>query len=206
MFTKNVLICEQDDVFCVIPNCKCIKQSKYAIKQVFDTIDELIQSHNILIDSRCIELIIYSFMRYGARIFVYNVINNNRENVFIWSRNVIKYNVHAYNIRYLHKILFLFLFTNFYMRYITNKPFFQPTNAHSVVMNNPEIFDVKFIMEFINVPYTQNDFDSTVFTHVRDILCFKNIEQIEPLPKEISIRQIVAALAALVARDYVLSL
>ena len=206
MFNKNVLICETNDVSCsVIPNCERIILNKNNITNLYKTIDEYKQHTNILIDSRCVELITYAFFKYTVGVYVYNVINNRIESVFVWARNTIKYNTNAYSIVYIKKMLLLMLFTNYYMKFVCNKPFFQPAEANKIIIEtNHNVIKVDFILKFINRPYTTNDFDKVVYNKVLSILNFTNLDNIQPFDKTVSLESIQAVLSMLVSSEYVL--
>ena len=206
MYTNSLFICEKDDISCdTIPNCKRIVITKINITELYKTIDEYINNTNIYIDSRCSEFIIYSFIKYSIYVYIYNVINNRIENIFIWARNIIKYNINTYNIIYVKKILFLYLFFNYYMKFITDKPFFQPSEAHKVISSSSnDIIKVDFILKYINQPFTINDFDKDVYTMVFNIVDFKNLDNIQQLPKEVSLKNIQASLSTLITQEYVL--
>ena len=208
MFINNIIITDRDDISCsIIPNCSKIILDNKNIKRLYDTIEEHKNKNNIIIDSRCVEFIIYSFFKYTVDIYIYNVINNKIENVFIWVRNIIKYNVNVYNIVYMKKILFLYLFYNYYMRFIPNKPFFQPSEAHRIISKtSSDIIDINFILEFINKPYTTNDFNNNVYEHILHILNLSNLDNIEQFEEFVTLANIQAALSMLVSMDYVLKL
>ena len=91
------------------------------------------------------------------------------------------------------------------MKYITNKPFFQPAEAHkTVAKTSSDIIKIDFVLEFINRPYTTNDFDNNVYNIMLSIVNFTNLDNIEPLPKTITIANIQAALSMLVSMNCVL--
>ena len=206
MFINSILISERDDISsAIIPNCVKVVLNKTNITTLYNTIEAHKNKSNIIIDSRCSEFIVYSFFRYGVDVYIYNVLNNLIENIFIWAKNTIKYNINAYNMIYTKKILFLYLFYNYYMKYTTNKPFFQPAEAHkTVAKTSSDIIKIDFILEFINRPYTTNDFDNDVYNTVLSIVSFTNLDNIQPLPKETTLANIQATLSMLVARGYVL--
>lgn len=206
MFVNSILITERDDVsYMVIHCCKKIVLNKNNITALYNTIDAYKNNNNIIIDSRCSEFIIYSFFKYTIDIYIYNVINNVIENVFIWTKHTIKYNINAYNVVYVKKILFLYLFYNHYMKYITSKPFFQPAEAHkTVAKTSSDTIKIDFVLEFINRPYTTNDYDNDVYNIMLSIVNFTNLDNIEPLPKTFTLANIQAVLSMLVSMDYVL--
>lgn len=208
LFNNSILLCEQDDIFCVIDNCEYIKVDKSNIKQIYDIYEEYKNKSNILIDSRCVEIIIYCYFKYLHNILIYNVINNHIDNVFTWSRYLLKINGNLFNIIYLKKILFLYLFSILYLKNIQNKPSFSSNIATNIITDSysSDIITLDFLISFINKSYSTNKFNEKLYKELYNIISLKNISNVKPLPKTVTINEIQNCLANLLANEIVLNI
>ena len=76
MFENSIFIREHDDVFCSIKSYKSVfVKNRYNIHEFMEIYEAHKSTHNIFIDSRLIEMIIYGFMFYDNSFFVYNINN-----------------------------------------------------------------------------------------------------------------------------------
>lgn len=116
IFKETILFAEKDDVFCPIKNLTKILIKRYDIADFLKLYSQYKDTKNIIIDSRLIECLIYGILLYDSDIVIYNVINNRCENIFMFSRNLFQINANNLNMHYIKKILFLYLFINFYLK------------------------------------------------------------------------------------------
>lgn len=206
LFNNSILLCEHDDIFCVVDNCEYIKVSKNNIQQVYDIYEKYKNKSNILIDSRCVEIIIYCYFRYGHNVLIYNVINNHIDSVFTWARYLLKINGNLFNITYLKKMLFLYLFSTLYLKNISNKPLFSSNAASNIILDtyNSDVITLDFIISFINTSYSSITFNESLYKELYNIVTLKNIANVHPITSNVTINDIQNCLANLLSNEIIL--
>ena len=197
IFKETILFAEVDDVFCPVKNLTKILIKRYDIADFLKMYTENKDKKNILIDSRLIECIIYAILLYDSDVVIYNVINNRCENIFVFSKNLFQINANNLNMHYIKKILFLYLFINFYLKDI-NKIVWNNTFANKCASTYSygEYITLDYIVHYINISCTiENGKNITKITNsLKSIIDFKNINTIKPLSRTYSIMEIQLAL------------
>lgn len=197
IFKETILFTEIDDIFCPIDNLTKIIVKKYEIENFLSLYAKYKDNKNIIIDSRLIECLIYAILLYDNDIIIYNVVNNKCENIFIFSKNIFQINTNNLNMFYIKKILFLYIFINFYLKDI-NKVVWNNTFANKCasVYSFGEYITLDYIINYINIPCTiDNSNNITKITKtLMDIINFKNLKRIKPLQKIYTINEIQYAL------------
>lgn len=193
IFNETILFTESDDIFCPINNLTKIIVDKYNVEHFLSLYDSYKDSKNIIIDSRLIECLIYAILLYDSDVIIYNVINNRCENIFIFSKNIFQINANNLNMHYIRKILFLYIFINFYLKNI-NKVLWNNTFANkcAATYSFGEYITLDYIVNYINIPCTIDDTKNIVkiTDDIMNILKLKNLKHIKPLSKTYNINEI----------------
>ena len=193
IFKETILFAEQDDVFCPIKHLTKILIKRHNIDDFLKLYTEYKDTKNIIIDSRLTECLIYSILLYNSDVIIYNVINNRCENIFIYSKNLFQINANNLNMHYIKKILFLYLFINFYLKDINtivwNNTF---ANKCASTYSYGEYITLDYIIHYINISCTiENSTNIVKITkNLKDIFNFKNLKIIKPLSKSFNIMEI----------------
>lgn len=193
IFKETILFAEYDDVFCPIKNLTKILIKKYDISDFLKLYAQYKDTKNIIIDSRLVECLIYGILLYDSDIVIYNVINNKCENIFTFCRNLFQINASSLNMYYIKKILFLYLFVNFYLKDINtvvwNNAF---ANKCANIYSYGEYITLDYIINYINISCTINDGKNInkITNIINDVINFKNLKHIKPFPKMYSIMEI----------------
>ena len=192
IFNNTVLFCENDDIFCPYENTDRIHISRYNITDFIINYTRYRDNYNILIDSRLIECIIYGILYFDNDILVYNVVNNQCENIFEYAKIIFQMNITNLNIGSVKKLLFLYLFINYYLKDIEQITWNNNTANKCIFTNTSnDIITLDYIIDYINIPISSTDSDITKTTkYIKDIIEFKNLNKIRPLPKTLTINDI----------------
>ena len=80
-YKNTIIIREIDDTYVFIPNNSVIKMNQYDFSSFEDIVKQKSDS-NIFIDSRSFVLILYSILRFGDNVQVYNVADRTVRNIY----------------------------------------------------------------------------------------------------------------------------
>lgn len=196
LFKDTVFITVDNDIYFIIGNSEIYVVDKYNIENILNIVRNNVMNKNIIIDSRLIEGIIYSFIYYDVNILIYNIVDNTIMNIFNWSRLLLQLNTNTFNVVYMKKILFLYLFVTYYLHDISNISW-KNKFAEKIIMNDKEYCLTKScIINYINVTSSMECNNDLLF-EINNILTFHNLQCIKPIEKIFTINDIQSVLKKL---------
>ena len=196
LFKDTIFITVDDDIYFFIENSETYIVDKYNIENILNIIRNNVMNKNIIIDSRLTEGIIYSFIYYDVNVLIYNIVDNTIMNIFNWGRLLLQLNTNTFNVVYMKKMLFLYLFVTYYLHNISNISW-KNKFAEKIIMNDKEYCLTKsYIINYINVTSSMECNNDLLF-EVNNILTFHNLQCIKPIDKTFTINDIQSTLKKL---------
>ena len=192
IFNSTVLFCENDDIFCPFIKTERVFINRYDISGFLSAYNEYKNNNNIIIDSRLTECIIYGILYYDNDLLIYNIGNNRCENIFEYAKMTFQMNTTNLNIGSIKKLVFLYLFVNYYLKDVEQISWNNNTANKCVFTNTSnDIITLDYIISYINIPTSSTTKDITKTTkQIKDIIEFKNLNKIRPLPKILTLNDI----------------
>lgn len=192
IFNNTVLFCENDDIFCPYINSERIHIRRYDVSNFLNTYNKYRNNNNIIIDSRLTECIIYGILYFDNDLLIYNVVNNQCENIFEYAKITFQMNTTNLNIGSIKKLVFLYIFINYYLKDIDQISWNNNTANKCIFTNSSnDIITLDYIVDYINIPTSSTTKDITKMTkYIKDIIEFKNLNTIKPLPRTLTTNDI----------------